>query len=334
MRAMILRQPAGIDRLEAANLPEIRPPGPGEVAVRLRASSLNYHDYAVVIGMLKTDDGRIPMSDGAGEVIAVGDGVTEFRLGDAVVSTFFPRWLDGEPSEAGFAGVPGDGTDGYAREAVVAPVTAFTQAPPGYSHGEAATLTCAALTAWRALVPQGQLKAGDTVLTQGTGGVSIFALQFAKAMGARVIGTSSSEAKLERLRQLGADHVINYRTLPEWGRAARDFSGGGVDHVIEVGGPGTLAQSIAATRTGGHVALIGVLTGIEGQVPTAMLMRKQIRLQGLTVGTRRQQIEMVRAIAANDLRPVIDRRFPLEALADAFRYQKSGAHFGKIVIEI
>src|SRR3954453_1483583 len=135
MRAMILRQPAGIDRLEAANLPEIRPPGPGEVAVRLRASSLNYHDYAVVIGMLKTDDGRIPMSDGAGEVIAVGEGVTEFRLGDAVVSTFFPRWLDGEPSEAGFGGVPGDGTDGYAREAVVAPVTAFTQAPPGYSHG-------------------------------------------------------------------------------------------------------------------------------------------------------------------------------------------------------
>jgi len=153
-------------------------------------------------------------------------------------------------------------------------------------------------------------------------------------MGAKVIATSSSEEKLERLRQLGADHVINYRSILEWGRAAREFSGGGVDHVVEVGGPGTLAQSVMATRTGGHIALIGVLTGTEGAVPTATLMRKQIRLQGLTVGTRRQQIEMVRAIAANDLRPVIDRHFPLDGLADAFRYHESGAHFGKIVIEI
>lgn len=334
MRAMILRQPASLDHIQVAEVAEPGPPGPGEIAVRLRASSLNYHDYAVVKGFLAVDDGRIPMSDGAGEVTAIGDGVTEHAVGDLVVSTFFPRWLDGDPYTAGYSTVPGDGADGYAREALVASASAFTRIPAGYSHAEAATLTCAGLTAWRALVPHGPLHCGQTVLVQGTGGVSIFALQFAKAMGARVIATSSSDAKLERLGALGADHLINYRRTPEWGQLAAELSGGGVEHVVEVGGPGTLPQSIAAARVGGHIALIGVLTGREGPVPTGLLMRKQLRLEGLTVGTRRQQLDMITAIEANGIRPVISDHFPLERLADAFRHQEAGRHFGKICIDI
>ncbi len=334
MRAIRLREPAALASLEAATLPDPNAPGPGEVLVRLRASSLNYHDYVVVTGGIRTPDGRIPLSDGAGEVLAAGQGAA-FPTGTNVVSTFFPNWFDGRPIEEGLAGVPGDGADGYARELVVAPDSAFTRVPAGYSHAEAATLTCAGLTAWRALVVEGGLKAGDTVLVQGTGGVSIFALQFAKAMGASVIATSSSDAKLERLRAMGADHVINYRNEPKWGAAARALSGGrGVDHVVEVGGAGTLPQSISAARVGGHISLIGVLAGVQGPVPTALMMGKQLRVVGITVGTRRHQLDMIAAIEATGIRPVIDRSFPLEQLADAFRFQESGAHFGKIVIDI
>jgi NADPH:quinone reductase-like Zn-dependent oxidoreductase len=217
---------------------------------------------------------------------------------------------------------------------VTAAATAFTLAPKGYSHAEAATLTTAGLTAWRALVVEGNLKAGDTVLALGTGGVSIFALQFAKMMGATVIITSSSDEKLERARALGADHTINYKTHKNWGAKVRELTGGvGVDHVIEVGGPGTLPQSIDAVSVGGNIMLIGVLTGYAGDVPTAALMAKQARLQGLIVGSRQQQMDMVKALEATGVRPVIDRRFDLTELADAFRYQASGAHFGKICLE-
>mgnify|MGYP000120853288 CR=1 FL=1 len=334
MKVIRLRHPAGLDNLKLEAMDAPGAPGPGEIAVRLRASSLNYHDYIVAVGGIPTPDGRIPLSDGAGDVLAVGPGVTGFAPGDAVVSTFFPNWLDGAPVPGGFAGVPGDGADGYAREEVVAPATAFTRAPRGYSPAEAATLTCAGLTAWRALVTEGRLKAGDTVLVQGSGGVSVFALQFAKAMGATVIATSSSDEKLERLRALGADHLINYKATPGWGAKAAELSDGGVDHVVEIGGAGTLPESISAVRIGGHISLIGVLAGYAGPVPTVMLMGKQIRLIGITVGTRREQQEMVRAVEANGIRPVIDRHFPLESLADAFRHQESGAHFGKIVVDI
>jgi NADPH:quinone reductase-like Zn-dependent oxidoreductase len=334
MKAIRLRHPGGLDNLKLEDMPEPAAPGRGEISVRIRASSLNYHDYIVVTGGIPTPDGRIPMSDGAGEVTAVGEGVTEFAVGDAVVSTFFPNWLDGGPVPGGFAGVPGDGADGYALEAVTAPATSFTRSPAGYSPAEAATLTCAGLTAWRALVTEGRLKAGDTVLVQGTGGVSIFALQFAKAMGATVIATSSSDAKLERLKALGADHLINYKTTPSWGAEAARLSGGGVDHIVEIGGAGTLPESITAARIGGHISLIGVLAGYAGPVPTVMLMGKQIRLIGITVGTRREQQDMVKAVDANGIRPVIDRQFPLAELAAAFRHQESGAHFGKIVVDI
>lgn len=334
MKGITLRSPGGLDQLELTDMPDPGAPGPGEIRVRVHASSLNYHDYSVVSGRMPTADGRIPMSDGAGVVEAVGEGVTEFKTRDHVVSCFFPGWLEGPPAVSDFSTTPGDGVDGYAREVVVRPATWFTRAPAGFSHAEAATLTTAGLTTWRALVVNGGLKAGDVVLVLGTGGVSIFALQLAKAMGARVIATSSSDEKLERVHALGADHTINYRQHQDWGARAREWAGGrGVDHVIEVGGPGTLAQSIAAVRIGGHISLIGVLTGRAGEVPTGALMAKQARLQGLIVGNRRQQMDFVRAIEATGLRPVIDRSFSLAEAADAFRYEESGAHFGKIALE-
>ena len=334
MKLVRLKAPGGLDRLEVGEESAPGEPGPGEIRVRVHASSLNFHDYGVVSGRMPTEEGRIPMSDGAGIVEAVGEDIEEFAVGDAVVSCFFPTWLDGSARVGDFTTVPGDGVDGYAREQVVRPANWFTHAPKSYSHAEAATLTTAGLTAWRALVVDGGLKAGDTVLVLGTGGVSIFALQIARSMGAQVIATSSSDEKLERLRAMGAAETLNYKTSPEWGPRVRQLTGGrGVDHVIEVGGPGTLPQSIEAVRIGGHISLIGVLTGRAGEVPTAKLMAKQARLQGLIVGSREQQVEMIRGLDASGLRPVIDRTFALENIADAFRHQESGQHFGKICLE-
>ena len=328
--------PSTLEALTHVDVEDAPAPGPGEVRVELKASSLNYHDYAVVNGMIPASEGRIPMSDGAGVVSAIGDGVTEFAVGDHVVSTFFPDWLDGEPPQTAFTRVPGDGIDGYAREAITAPTHWFTRAPAGFSHAEAATLTCAGLTAWRALFVDYALKPGDTVLVQGTGGVSIFALQFAKAAGAKVIATSSSDEKLERVKALlGADHVINYREVEAWGPKALEITGGrGVDCVVEIGGAGTLDQSMLATRVGGHVALIGVLAGFAGPVQTALLFSKNLTVQGLTVGSRKMQQDMIAAIEANGIRPEISDTFSLENLADAFRHQENGGHFGKIAIEI
>ncbi len=310
-------------------------PQGGEITVRLRANSLNYHDFAVVTGMWAPTEARIPMADGAGEVTAVGEGVTEFKVGDSVVSTFFPEWIDGTPLVEGFVTVPGDGVDGYAREQVTARATSFTLAPKGWSHAEASTLTTAGLTAWRALMADDSLKPGDTVLIQGTGGVSIFALQFAKMAGATVIATSSSDEKLERLKAMGADHVINYRKNTQWGETARQLTGGrGVDHVIEVGGPSTLEQSMIAARVGAHISIIGILSGVEGQLSFVPALVKQLRLQGVLVGSRTQQQEMIRAINANGMRPVIDRHFPLSNIVEAFQYQETNQHFGKICLDI
>lgn len=334
MKAISISAPGGLDRLHMVDMADPGDPGAGEIRVRLRASSLNFHDYLVVSGALNVPDGRIPMSDGAGVVEAVGAGISEFSPGDSVVSCFFPPWQAGPATVRDFADVPGDGIDGYAREAVVCPANWFTRAPRGYSHAEAATLTTAGLTAWRALVIDGGIKAGDTVLLLGTGGVSIFGLQIAKVMGATVIITSSSDEKLERARALGADHGINYKSEPAWGARVRELTGGrGVEHVVEVGGPGTLPQSIEAVAIGGNIALIGVLTGAGGEVPTALLMSRQASLRGLVVGSRRDQMDFVRAIDATGIRPVIDSSFPLEKIADAFRHEESGRHFGKICLE-
>jgi NADPH:quinone reductase-like Zn-dependent oxidoreductase len=217
----------------------------------------------------------------------------------------------------------------------VRPATWFTHAPLGFTHAEAATLTTAGLTAWRALVVNGGLKAGETVLTMGSGGVSIFALQLAKMMGARVIATSSSDQKLARLKALGAEHTINYKETPDWGARVLELTAGkGVDHVVEVGGPATLEQSMTAVRMGGHIAMIGVLTGLEGKLSILHLMAKQIRLHGFIVGSRSHQQAMVSALNAASLKPVIDSSFALADLADAFRHEASGKHFGKICVEI
>jgi NADPH:quinone reductase-like Zn-dependent oxidoreductase len=331
---MTLKAPGGLENFAMVEAPEPPAPKAGEITVRLHANSLNYHDYVVAIGQLKTADNRIPMSDGAGVVTAVGEGVSEFKVGENVASMFFPNWyLDVATPEAVHA-MPGDTVEGYGRESVTVPAASFTKTPPGYSHVEAATLPCAALTAWRGLVVAGQVKPGDIVLVQGTGGVSIFALQFAKAAGATVIATSSSDEKLERLKGLGADLLINYKAEPKWGKKAKQLTDGrGVDQVIEVGGAGTMAQSIQACRMGGHIALIGVLTGISGEIPTYMLFSNQLRVTGIMVGHRKDQIEMIRAIAASHIKPVIDSVFPLEGIADAYRHQASQKHFGKICLE-
>ena len=327
--------PSTLDALEYCDIDDTAAPGPGEITVGLKASSLNYHDYAVVKGIIPAPQGRIPMSDGAGVVTAVGEGVTELAMGDHVVSIFLRDWLDAAPPTSAFTRVPGDGIDGYAREAVTAPTHWFTRSPKVFSHAEAATLTCAGLTAWRALFVDNALKPGDTVLVQGTGGVSIFALQFAKAAGATVIATSSSDEKLERVKALGADHLINYKEVQAWGPKALEITGGrGVDCVVEIGGAGTLDQSMLASRVGGHVALIGVLAGFAGPVQTALLFSKNLKVQGLTVGSRKMQQDMVAAIEANGLKPEISDTFALENLADAFRHQESGGHFGKIAVEI
>jgi NADPH:quinone reductase-like Zn-dependent oxidoreductase len=334
MKVAAVKKPGGLGNLVIENRPDPKPKA-GEVLVRVRASSLNYHDFIVALGGIPTPDGRIPMSDGAGEVVAVGEGVTKWKTGDKVISLFFPNWQSGQVEAAGFASVPGDGADGFGCELYAGPETAFTRMPKGWTFDEAATLPCAALTAWRGMYVETRTKPGDWVLVQGTGGVSIFALQFAKATGARVIATSSSEAKMEKLRALGADHVINYKGTPDWGKKAFELTGGrGVDEVVEIGGPGTMAQSINACRPGGHISLIGVLTGVSGEVPTAALFSRNITLSGITVGSRRQQEDMVDAIDATGFKPVIDSRYPLDQIAAAFAHQASQQHFGKIVLTI
>lgn len=334
MRLVRLRAPAGLNNLQLIE-EEPRKPGPGEVLVRIRASSVNFHDDLVVHGKIPCAAGRVPLTDGAGEVIAVGDGVDELKVADSVVTTFWPYWPGGEMTPATRRDIPGETIDGYASEYVCKPAHFFTKAPAGCTHVEAATLTCAGVTAWRGLVTYGQVKPGDTVLVQGTGGVSLFALQFAKAAGARVIATTSSEQKLEKLKRLGADAVINYKAVPEWGQKARELTDGrGVDHVIEVGGPATFMQSITACRTGGHIAIVGVLTGFAAEISIPALFSNQIRTSGISIGSRADQEDMIRAIEVNGLKPVIDRSFPLQEIVAAFAYYASQKHFGKVCLEL
>lgn len=334
MKAVRLMLPAS-----AANLRlfDVDPPRPqaGEVLVRVRAASLNPHDDFVVRGIIPAADGRVPLTDGAGEVVACGEGVSELRVGDAVVSTFWPYWLSGEMTASTRREIPGETLDGYAREYVCMPAHAFTRSPPGYSHAQAATLPCAGVTAWRGLVVKGQVKPGDTVLIMGSGSVSLFALQFAKVAGARVIVTSSSDEKLEKLKRLGADDLINYRSTPNWGEQAKALTDGrGVDHVIEVGGPATLAQSMIACRLGGHIAVIGLLSGVMAEVNIPALFSAQLRVSGISIGSRADQEDMIRAIHVNGLQPVIDRSFPLAEIAAAFESYQSQGHFGKVGIDI
>jgi NADPH:quinone reductase-like Zn-dependent oxidoreductase len=332
MKAFLLKNSFGIENLQLDELPQPEP-GPGQVLVKMRAWSLNYRDLMVARGVYapKLTFPFQMLSDGAGDVAAVGQGVTRVKEGDRVAGAFMQTWIEGSASEAKAKSALGGNIAGLAAEYIVLDAEGLVHIPPQLSYEEAATLPCAAVTAWHALVTTGNLTAGYTILVQGTGGVSIFALQFARMIGARVIATSSSDAKLERVRMLGASDVINYKSTPEWGRRVRELSGTGVDHVVEVGGAGTLAQSFDAVRNGGRISLIGVLTG--GEVNPIPILMKNITVQGIFVGSREMFEAMNRAIALGGLKPVIDRVFPFTEFPQALRHMESGAHFGKIVLK-
>jgi NADPH:quinone reductase-like Zn-dependent oxidoreductase len=336
MRTCEVQGSFGFDHLVAADRPTPEP-GPGQVLLRMRAASLNYRDILTVRGHYNPRQPLplIPCSDGAGVVEAVGDGVQRVAVGDRVATAFSQTWIAGPPSLEKLRGTLGGPLDGTLAEFMVLDAGGVVPVPDSLSDVEAASLPCAALTAWSALVEQGGVTAGQTVLVQGTGGVSIFALQIATMIGARVIATSSSDDKLERVRRLGAWQTINYRDEPSWGKAARRLTGGeGVDHVVEVGGAGTLEQSLKAVRVGGTVSVIGVLSGITSELSIIPLLMSQLRLQGILVGSREGFERMLRAMEAHQLRPVVDRVFPLDEAREAFDYMASGAHLGKVCIEI
>lgn len=333
MKVIEINAPGGLDTLKISDRPSPTPLA-HQIVVRWQATSLNYHDYLVANGGIPVQNGRIPMSDGAGEVIAVGSEVRQWKVGDHVMSLFFPNWMDGKATFLKMIAVSGETVDGYMAEESVLHENTVTAIPEGYSFAEAATLPCACLTAWRGLFVEGNLQMGDSVLIEGTGGMSIFALQLAKAAGAKVYATTSSREKAERLRSMGVEAVINYKEDELWGKTISKITNGGVDHVLDVGGGTTMKQSIEAVKIGGHIASIGILGGgRKGEITFPKLFFKQLRMTGLAVGSRIMQEKMVKAININKMKPIIDRHFAFDQLADAFRYQESGAHFGKIVLE-
>jgi NADPH:quinone reductase-like Zn-dependent oxidoreductase len=336
MKAYELKGPDGAEGMALVEKP-LPIAGPGQVLVHLKAATLNYRDLLTVKGGYGSRQKfpLVPLSDGAGVVHSVGPDVTRLRAGDRVIGSFFEGWLGGEPDETKMHSALGGALDGVLAEYRLFPAHALVKTPEHLTDSEAAALPCAGLTAWSAVVKLGNVKPGQTVLTQGTGGVSIFALQFAKMCGARVIATSSSDAKIERLKALGADLTINYKTTPDWGKVARQATARGVDLVVEVGGVGTLNESIRATKIGGTIAFIGVLAGQPEAPPRIPLMvMQQQRLQGTTVGSVEDLQAMVNAVAQSKMKPVMDRSFPFERAREAFTYMASGQHFGKVSIAI
>jgi NADPH:quinone reductase-like Zn-dependent oxidoreductase len=334
MKALAIHTAFGLENLSVVDRPDPTP-GPGQVVVRVRAASLNFRDLLLARGTYnpKLAFPRVLGSDAAGEVTAVGAGVTRWKPGDRVANAFLPNWHDGPISDAVAKPTYGSDVDGVFAELIAVDAGGLVPVPDHLTFEEAATLPCAAVTAWNALTaaPTGP---GTTVLLQGTGGVSIFALQLAKALGARVLITSGHDEKLARALALGADAGTNYRTNPDWDKWARQQTGGtGVDVVVEVGGAGTLDRSLKAVRTGGHVALIGVLAGGTAFNPIGVLM-KAVRLQGVFVGSRAMFEAMNRVVTEKQIRPVIDRVFPLTDGAAAIKYLESGSHFGKVVLKM
>ena len=307
--------------------------GPGEVKVRVRAVSLNHRDLKVAQRSRQAP--LIPVSDGAGEVTAVGAGVTRWKTGDRVMASFFPTWLSGPLSDFHHANALGGGRDGMLAEEVVLPESAWVRIPEHLSFEEASTLPCAGVTAWHALFEATRLRPGETVLLQGTGGVSVFALQLAKLAGAEVILTTSSEDKAKRARELGADHVLDYKRDAEWGKTARGITGGrGVDLVVDVGGPATFDQSTAALRYGGTMSILGVLTGTSGPVNTYAIFYRTLRVLGIYVGSVEMFERFARAVGEAELHPIIDWVFPFPEAQKAYRHLASGSHFGKVVIRV
>jgi len=324
----------GIDKVVRAEAEPV-PPGPGEVQVRVRASSLNFHDYVTLIGLVPhLAYPRVPLSDGCGEIAAVGAGVDGYGVGDRVVTLFYPLWRAGRPTGKSKALILGETTDGCLQEYLTLDAHSVVRAPASLDDAQAATLVCAGHTAWYALMEEGRLKAGQTVLVQGTGGVSLFALQLAKAAGAQVIATSSSDAKLERLGALGADHLINYRAHPAWEREVTRLTGG-VDVVIDVGGESTLGKSVACTNSDGFIAVIGVLSGFGlAQVSIIDIMQRNLTLKGVTVGCGESLERLCRFVEAHAIEPVISHRLPAAELAQGVALMEGGQHFGKIAINV
>ncbi len=336
MKAYALQKTGSIEGWVQVERPEPKP-GPGQALVRIRAVSLNYRDLFIVLGRYpgSRPANLIPTSDGAGEVVAVGAGVTRVKPGDRVAPTFFQTWTDGPRTPEKVANALGGSVDGVLAEYVTVDAEGLVHLPEHFSFEDGATLPCAAVTVWNALVPEGGLKPGQTVLAQGTGGVSIFALQLAKALGARVLITSSQDEKLERARALGADGTINYKKHPDWEEQVLQLTGGqGVDHVLEVGGAETLPHSVRATRPGGHISLIGMLSGGSAKPDPALIGPKKLDVQNTYVGSRAMFEDLNRVITRHRLKPIIDRVFPFEAAREALRHMEAGAHFGKIVIKV
>ena len=336
MRALQVKPPWGLDALEVVEAPD-PVAGPGEVLVRMRAVSLNYRDLLMVGGMYARapkGDQITPFSDGCGVVEAVGQGVTRVAPGDRVATLFFQRWISGPPNLDKLSSSLGSPIPGAGRELAVFSQDGVSKVPAFLSDQQVATLPCAALTAWRALFEDARLQPGDLVVLQGTGGVSIFGLQFAHAAGYRTLITSSSDEKLARAKALGADHLVNYRQTPDWSGPVREASAGvGADLIIEVGGGGTIEQSMRAIRIGGHVAIIGVVAGMGGGFNTAALIGNSAKLQGVSVGSRDMFEAMCRAMELHGISPVVDKIFPWTEAKAAFTAMQGGEHFGKIVLE-
>ncbi len=334
--AMELTGGFGIDRLDLQERP-VRDPGPGEARLRVEFASLNRRDLLLVEGVYNPRQMLpiVPCSDGAGIVEAVGPGCERLRVGDRAVLHFFTGWLSGEPDSAKLAtALGGPGGDGTLQQTLIVPESALAKIPETLSTEAAATLPCAGLTAWSAVVDLGGLKPGSVVVTQGTGGVSLFALQFARMMGARVIATTSSDDKARTLLRLGADLVVNYRTNPDWARAARDGAGGPIDLIVDVGGGDTLEASLRMIRPGGTIALIGVLGGAKASITLPLAVMRQVRLQGVTCGHREGFEAMLRGIDRHGIDPVISHRFPLALAREAFACMRDNAHVGKIVVDL
>ncbi|MEM1197721.1 MAG: NAD(P)-dependent alcohol dehydrogenase [Pseudomonadota bacterium] len=332
MRAWQIVSDGGVDALELADR-EVGAPGAGQVKVRMHASAINYRDLSTIKDPVPRGlkFPAVPNSDGAGEIVEVGPGVSDLQVGDRVASCFFQAWEDGPCSTEIMASALGGARDGVLAEEVVLEAGGVIAIPEHMSYEEAATLPCAALTAWNAVVETGGTKAGDTVLLLGTGGVSIYALQFLNLLGARVIITSSSDEKLERAKQMGAWETVNYRQTPDWDQEVLKLTGGrGVDLTVEVGGPGTLQKSIEATRVAGTIGLIGILVG--GQIDPLAIMRKSLKVQGIYVGSRRMFADMNRAIETHGLKPVIHESFAFEDARSAYHAMEAAGHFGKLVV--